>query len=134
MSRTESLMDEYISPGEKLATESNQDEANASLAEIADDVQPLSGAGAAGTLALANADTWYSAPTSVPASPYDLVISKESVAGTLRWSFANGTAPSATFGNKFSGNDIILELAANQVVYIASTNAGDDVNWTTKII
>lgn len=106
----------------------------ATLEGIAADVKPLSGASTSGTKDLTLADTWYALPSTVPASDYVLVVSKESVTGTLRWSFSNSSAPSATFGNRLTGTDIVVELAANQVIYIASSNAGDDVNWTAKII
>lgn len=116
------------------ATASKQDTGNASLAAIAADVKPLSGAGTSGTLALAIADTWYAVPSTVPVSDYLLSVTKENAAGQLRWSFSNAAAPSATNGNKFNSEDIIAELAAGEVIYVASDNAGDDVNWTTKII
>lgn len=97
-------------------------------------IQPLSGAGAAGTRDLTLADTWYAVPSTVPASDYVLVVSKESVAGTIRWSFSNGSSPSITFGNRLSTNDLIVELEANEFIYVSSTSGGDDVNWTTKVI
>lgn len=104
------------------------------LASIAADVRPLSGSGTSGTRDLTVADTWYTVPSSAPASDYLLVVSKESVSGTSRWSFSNSSAPSATFGNKITTNDLVIELSANEVIYISSSNAGDDFNWTTKII
>jgi hypothetical protein len=132
--RTFSFSNQTLSDGEKLAVESKQTTANNALADIAADIKPLSGASAAGTLALAAGDTWYTVPSSVPASDYVLVVSKENSAGTIRWAFANTSSPSATYGNKLMIDDIIAELAAGQVIYIASSTAGDDVNWTTKII
>lgn len=105
-----------------------------SLENIDSNTQPLSGAGAAGQRELTLANTWYSVPSTVPASPYLLVVSKEIVAGTVRWAFANSSAPSATYGNKLSNNDLVIEVAANEVVYFGSSNATDTVNWTTKII
>jgi hypothetical protein len=132
--RTFSFSDSILSPGETLAIESKQDVGNSSLAAIAADVKPLSGAGVAGTLALTDANTWYSVPSTVPTSDFILVVSKENSVGTIRWAFANTSSPSVTYGNRLSGNDLIIELAANQVVYIASSTAGDDVSWTTKII
>lgn len=104
------------------------------LQGIADDVRPLAGTGVSGTRELTLADTWYAVPSTVPSADYLLVISKENAAGQLRFSFSNASAPSATFGNKFNNEDIVVELAANEVLYISSTVAGDDVNWSTKEI
>lgn len=117
-----------------FATESNQDTMITHLAAIAGDVKPLSGAGTAGTRALAVANTWYSLPSTVPVSDYVLVVSKENAAGTIRFAFNNTSNPSVTFGNRMTSDDIIFELAAGEVVYFASTNAGDDLNWTNKVI
>lgn len=132
--RTGSNVDELMAQGENFATEANQATMISHLSAIAEDVKPLSGAGTTGTRALAVADTWYSVPSTVPASDYVLVVSKENADGTMRWSFLDTSLPSTTFGNKFTSDDIVFELAANQVVYFSSTQAGDDVNWTTKII
>jgi len=132
--RTFTFSEDTLSPGETLAIESKQDTANSSLAGIAADVRPMSGAGIAGTKDLTSANTWYALPSSVPSSDYVLVVSKENVSGQVRWSFDNTSTPSSTYGNKFSTLDIIFELAANQVVYFSSSTAGDDLNWTTKII
>jgi len=107
---------------------------NQTLQDISDDVRPLSGVGTSGTRDLTNADTWYAVPSTVPGEDYLLVISKENVAGQLRFSFSNSSAPSATFGNKWSNEDLVVELAADEVLYISSDNAGDDVSWTAKII
>ena len=105
-----------------------------SLENIDSNTQALSGAGVAGQKVLTNANTWYAVPSTVPAAPYLLVVSKETVAGTLRWAFADVSAPSTTYGNKVSNNDIVIELAANEVVYFGTSNAGDTVNWSTKQI
>lgn len=105
-----------------------------STAELVDEVYALSGEGTSGTRALAVADTWYAVPSTVPNSSYVLVVSKENSSGTLRWSFDNDVAPSVTYGNKFNSEDLIIELAGDEVVYVSSDNAGDDVNWTAKII
>ncbi len=134
MSRTESIIDELLAEGEMFATESNQDTMITHLMAIAGDVKPLSGVGASGTRALAIADTWYALPSSIPVSDYAMVVSKENAAGIIRFSFNNASNPSVTFGNRMTSDDIIFELAAGEVVYFASTNAGDDLNWTTKII
>ncbi len=101
---------------------------------IVDSVEVMSGAGAAGTKTLTLADTWYEVPSTVPTSAYVLVFSKESAVGTLRWAFDNSSTPSATYGNRFKYDSVIAELAAGEVIYVASSSAGDVVNWTTKII
>lgn len=133
--RTFSFSDQTLTDGESLATESKQDTANTSLSQIAADVKPLSGAGTAGTRELTLADTWYAVPSTVPASDYVLIVSKETASpGTMRWAFDDEEAPSETYGNKFSSQDIVVEMAANGVIYVASSQAEDDVNWTTKII
>lgn len=118
---------DQLAIGEKLANETKQD-------VVIAQTRSLSGAGVAGTLALTSGNTWYAVPTTVPTSDYVLVISKENAAGTVRWSFANVSAPSATYGNQLATNDVILELAGGEVVYVGSSTAGDDVNWTTKVI
>lgn len=95
--------------------------------------QILSGTGANGTRDLTSANTWYAVPSTVPSQPYTLVVTIENAVGTIRWGFDNTGTPSATNGNQ-APSQLMLKLAANQVVYYASSSAGDDVNWTTKII
>lgn len=95
-------------------------------------VAPLSGASANGTRDLTSANTWYAVPSTVPTSPYVLFVSIETAVGTIRWGFDNTGTPSATNGLVDMPDG--LKLAANQVIYMASSTAGDDVNWTTKII
>jgi len=94
----------------------------------------LGGAGTAGTVALASADTWYQVPQSgsVPKSDYTLVVTKENEDGTIRWAFKNTSVPSATYGNK-SPTHLSVDLKADQFIYCGSDNAGDDVCWTAKI-
>jgi len=134
MSRTESNLDEYISPGSTLATGEKQTTANDTLALIEGNTQALEGAGVAGQRVLTLADTWYSVPSTVPTSPYLLIISKETAVGTFRKSFASVSVPSTTYGNKMTETDLVIELGANAVIYIGSSSALDSVNWTTKII
>lgn len=93
----------------------------------------LSGAGTDGSVTLTGANTWVQVPGTVPTSAYVLVITKETETGTIRWSFSNGGTPSATNGNKFTSQNIIISLAANQAVYCGSTVATDVVNWTAKV-
>lgn len=96
---------------------------------------PLSGASANGTRDLTVANTWYSVPSTPPTDPYCLVVTVESATGTIRFGFDNTGTPGATNGQKmYQGEDIIVNLAASQVLYFASSTAGDDINWTTKII
>lgn len=97
-------------------------------------IRTMSGASANGVRALASADTWYAVPSTVPASPYVLVVSKENEAGIIRYGLDNTGTPSTTNGNKMTSDDIVFSLAENEVVYFGSSTGGDDVNWTTKII
>lgn len=96
-------------------------------------VAPLSGVGANGTVALSSANTWYSVPSTVPTSPYIMVVTQENASGTIRWGFNNSGTPSATNGNQ-APNELTIRLSGGQVIYYGSSTAGDDINWTTKII
>ena len=96
-------------------------------------INPLSGSSTNGTTDLTSANTWYAVPSTIPTSPYVLVATLENSAGTVRWGFSNSGTPSATNGNQ-APSQLTVKLAANQVVYFASSTAGDDVNWTTKEI
>lgn len=96
-------------------------------------VSPLSGVSVNGTRDLTSANTWYAVPSTVPSAPYVLIITIENNAGTVRWGFDNTGTPSATNGNLAPG-ELILRLAGGQVVYYSSSTAGDDINWTTKVI
>ena len=113
---------EYFSP----ATEEKQD-------SIITAIRPLSGAGANGTVALTSANTWYAVPSTVPTSDYVLVATIENGLGTVRFGFSNSGTPSTTNGNPAPG-ELTVKLAANQSIYYASSTAGDDINWTTKIL
>lgn len=113
---------EFFNP----ATEEKQDTLIAA-------VRPLSGASANGTRELTAANTWYSVPSTVPTSPYVLVASLENAVGTVRFGFTNTSTPSVTNGTIADGT-ITLKLAANEVIYFGSSVAGDDINWTTKIL
>lgn len=97
-------------------------------------LEGLDGTGSDGQVVLTNANTWYQVPAAgtVPAFDYTLVVSKETAVGTIRFSFDNGGTPSTTNGNKFSNNDFVVQLAANEVVYFGSSSALDSVNWTAK--
>ncbi len=106
---------------------------NPATEESVKGIAPLSGAGVNGTRALASANTWYSVPSTVPTSPYVLVVTIENALGDIRFGFDNTGTPSATNGN-IAPSQLTLKLAASQVVYYASTVAGDDVNWSTKIL
>lgn len=114
-----------------------KDEFNAGdIAELKEALNGLSGAGSDGTIALTPANTWLEVPDppSIPSEDYVLVVSKENTAGTIRFSFDDGGTPSTTNGNKFTTDNIIVELAGGESIYFGSTDAGDDVNWTAKII
>ena len=94
----------------------------------------MAGASTNGSTQLTGANTWVQVPTAAPASDYVLVVTKENEAGVMRWSFENGGVPGVANGNRLWSDDIIFNLKANEVVYFGSTDAGDDVNWTTKIV
>ncbi|MBP9717438.1 MAG: hypothetical protein KBD44_01850 [Candidatus Pacebacteria bacterium] len=122
------------------AVSEHDETANAKRVILTDDsgniINPegiLSGAGVNGTRALASANTWYSVPSTVPTSPYVLVITIENALGDIRFGFDNTGTPSATNGN-IAPSQLTLKLAASQVVYYASTVSGDDVNYSTKEI
>lgn len=93
----------------------------------------LSGSSANGSRTLTSANTWYSVPSTVPTSPYILVATVENSVGTVRFGFDNTGTPSATNGNQ-APSQLTVRLAANQVIYYASSSANDQVNWTIKII
>lgn len=95
-------------------------------------VKPLSGASTNGTVPLTLANTWYPVPSTIPTSDYTLIISEESVIGTLRMAFSNSGAPSATNGTIAPGQ-LTVDLAGGNAVYYSSSNAGDVINWTAKI-
>lgn len=95
--------------------------------------RPPSGSGTNGTRDLTSADTWYAVPSTVPTSDYVLVVAIENSVGTIRWGYSNSGTPSATNGLQ-APSMLTLRLAANQSIYFASSSAGDDVNWTTKVI
>ena len=98
-----------------------------------DGIKPLSGDSNNGQVELTSANTWYAVPSTVPSASYVLVVTQENATGTIRWGFDNTGTPSATNGNQ-APNELTVKLAAGQVVYYASSTAGDDVNFTTKII
>lgn len=93
----------------------------------------VGGTGANGTVDLTSANTWYAVPSSIPTTDYILVATAETNAGTIRFGFSNSGTPSATNGNRF-GTDIIIRIKGGQSLYFASSTAGDDINWTTKIL
>lgn len=93
----------------------------------------LSGASTNGTVALASADTWYQVPSSIPTSDYVLVVTIENYSGNIRFGFTNTGTPGVANGNIAPGQ-LTVKLAAGEVVYYASDVAGDDVNFTTKIV
>lgn len=94
----------------------------------------LGGAATHGTVALNPANTWVQVPTTIPTSTYLLKVSKENEAGTIRWSLDNTTTPSATAGEKMWSDEGAVVLEAGNALYFASTDNGDDINWSTKIV
>lgn len=91
------------------------------------------GSGENGTVDLTSANTWYAVPSSVPTTPYVLVASIENAVGIIRWGYSNSGTPSSTNGNVAPSN-LTLRVTGGQVIYFSSSTAGDDVNWTTKVI
>lgn len=114
-----------VSQGNTKATQKTSDNTTG--------ISPLSGSSTNGTRDLTSANTWYAVPSTVPTTPYILVVTQENASGTVRWGFDNTGTPSTTNGNQ-APNELRVRLAANQVVYYASSTAGDDVNWTCKVI
>ncbi|HRH33365.1 MAG TPA: hypothetical protein PK720_04475 [bacterium] len=101
----------------------------------------LGGAGSQGSVTLTAANTWKQVPTSPPSSPYILQVAPEgpgtngTFAGVVRQSFTNTGTPSATNGTRFlSGDKYIVELQGGEVIYFASTDATDAVNYIAKVI
>ena len=102
---------------------------------IADEIDAgLSGDSTHGQATLSPANTWVQIPGTAPTSPYILIIAKETVAGTVRFSFSNSGTPGSTVGLQLRANEFIVELGLSEVMYVASSNSGDTLNWTTKII
>lgn len=111
----------------------NNTKATQKAADNSSGIAPLSSSSANGTVDLTSADTWYAVPSTIPNANYILVVTQENATGTIRWGFDNTGTPSATNGNQ-APSQLTVRLSAGQVVYYASSTAGDDVNWTTKII
>lgn len=114
-----------VSQGNTKATQKTSDNTTG--------ISPLSGSSSNGTRELTSANTWYAVPSTVPTSAYNLIVTLENAAGDIRWGYDNTGTPSATNGNR-ALDSIERNLAGGQVIYFASSVAGDDVNWTTKII
>jgi hypothetical protein len=98
--------------------------------DIIAELKAPQGAVVAGTVALASANTWYAVPSSVPTGDYTLIVSFENSNGAIRFSYANVSTPSATYGN-LAPQHLAIQMKANTSLYYASTVAGDDINWTT---
>jgi len=111
-----------------LATEAKQDTGNTSLDNINKNIKTPQGAVSAGTVALASANIWYAVPASPPAGDYILLPSIENGVGTVRFSLANVSVPSATYGNQ--DIPLSIKVKGGTSVYFGSTTAGDDINYT----
>lgn len=95
----------------------------------------LSGVGVDGQTICTNANTWYDLPTTIPVSDYQLLAVKETVAGTVRIGFLGTGTPSATNGVQWIGNSPLgVLLNGSQKIYVSSSNAGDIINWSTKVL
>ncbi len=93
----------------------------------------LSGTSTSGSVTLTLANTWYQVPDTVPTKDYVLYATIEQGIGDVRFSFNGTGTPSSANGNLAPG-EISINLAGGQVVYYASSSAGDIINWTTKEI
>ena len=93
----------------------------------------IAGAGVEGTVALTTA--WQQCPPSgsVPSASYQLWIAKENEAGVVRIATASASSPSVTYGRRMRDNEEVV-LAGTAFIYVASSVAGDDINWGTKEI
>jgi len=92
-----------------------------------------SGASANGSVDLTSANTWYAVPSTVPTSKYLLVVAFENSLGTIRLGYSNSGTPSSINGIQPDTEEQFV-LGPGEVVYYASSVAGDDVNWTTKLV
>lgn len=98
---------------------------------IADD-SGAAGTATDGSVTLSAANTWKQVPNVVPSNDYVLVVTIETITGTIRWSFSNGGTPGSTNGNKMVSSEIAFVLGGGQSVYVGSTQATDVVNWSAK--
>lgn len=121
------------------ATEDKQDTIITTLTTISTSIGTLggglSGAGVDGQTTCTNANQWYELPSTTPVSDYQLLAVKETATGTVRIGLLGSGTPGATNGVQWVGNSPLgVLLNGGQKVYVASTNAGDKINWSTKIL
>jgi len=88
------------------------------------------GSSTSGTVALGTANVWVAVVTPTVDSVIEFT-PESPVVGTLRWSFANESVPSTTYGNRFTSSRII-NLASGLTLYVGSSVIGDRVNWTMR--
>lgn len=93
--------------------------------------EALGGSSANGSITLSSANTWYQVPTTVPTSPYQLIVTQEVAVGTIRIGYSNSGTPSSTNGIESRTHNPI-DLDGGQVVYVASSASNDQVNFTLK--
>ncbi len=94
---------------------------------------PPTGSIGKGSVDLTAANTWYQVPNSgnVPSVDYNLIVSRETYVGVLRWSYNNNGTPGVANGNRLPRH-IGINMEANAVIYCASSSSGDDVNFEYK--
>lgn len=110
-------------------------EINPATEETLESLVSLSGSGANGQTVCTLADTWYAIPSgTAPTSSYEIWFIAETVAGNLRLGFSNSGTPGTTNGVIWDGKMIAVTLGPSDVIYVSSDNAGDTINWTTKLV
>lgn len=78
--------------------------------------------------------SWQAVLSTPPDDNYVLVIVKETVAGTVRWSYDNTGAPTDDDSPIIPGLDMSLVVPGWSSIYIGSDNAGDTVNYTYRTV
>lgn len=105
---------------------------NVATEETLAKLAPLSGASVNAAITLTLANTWYAVPSSIPTSAYFFAASGKSTnTGELYWAMTNTGTPSSVGVVKGGAEG---RLSAGQVMYVASSVAGDIINVTTKEI
>lgn len=97
----------------------------------------LSGPGSNGQTVCASANTWYALPSgSSPTAAYELLANHETTAGIIRVAFSNSGIPGTTNGVIWPKNVLMTVLlgSSSDTVYVSSSNAGDTINWSTKLV
>ena len=77
---------------------------------------------------------WQALLTSPPSSDYALVVAKETVAGTVRFSYANTGDPTDDDSPEVSSSGFTILIPAGTSIYVGSSNAGDTLNYSYRTI